>query len=87
MCRNVEWTMRYFVTTVIDITRCNGYAIAARSKIRKPPKVKCYHMGQDGRLKENQNVLIRHIKKLEKGKNIYANPKRKSWKNTNCRSD
>ena len=35
MCRNVEWTMRYFVTTMIDITCCNGYAIAARSKNRE----------------------------------------------------
>jgi len=54
MCRNVEWTMRYFVTTMIDITCCNGYAITARSKIRKPLKVKCYHMGQDGRLKKSE---------------------------------
>ena len=40
--------MRHFVTTMIGIMCCNGYAIAARSKIRK------YHMGQDERLKENQ---------------------------------
>ena len=33
--------MRYFVTTMIDITCCNGYAIAARRKISKPPKVNC----------------------------------------------
>jgi len=34
--------MRYFVTTMTDITYCNGYAIAARSKIRKPTnQVKC----------------------------------------------
>jgi len=37
--------MRYFVTTMIDITCCNGYAIAARSKLRKPPKVKCLSHG------------------------------------------
>jgi len=37
--------MRYFVKTMIDITCCNGYAIAARSKIRKPPKVKCLSLG------------------------------------------
>jgi len=33
--------MRHFVMTMIDIMCCNGYAIAARSRIRKPPKVKC----------------------------------------------
>jgi len=33
--------MRYFVTIMIDIMCCNGYVIAAKSKIRKPPKVKC----------------------------------------------
>ena len=37
--------MRHFVTTMIDITCCNGYAIAARSRIRKPPKVKCLSHG------------------------------------------
>jgi len=37
--------MRYFVTTMTDITYCNGYAIAARSNIRKPPKVKCLSHG------------------------------------------
>ena len=37
--------MRYFVMTMIDITCCSGYAIAVRSKIRKPPKVKCLSHG------------------------------------------
>ena len=37
--------MRYFVTTMTDITYCNGYAIAVRSKIKKPPKVKCLSHG------------------------------------------
>jgi len=33
--------IRHFVTTIMmDIMCCNGYAIAARSRIRKPPKVK-----------------------------------------------
>ena len=38
-------SMRYFVTTMTDMTHCNGYAIAVRSKIRKPPKVKCLSHG------------------------------------------
>ena len=37
--------VRYFVTTTTDLTCCNGYAIAVRSKIRKPPKVKCLSHG------------------------------------------
>ena len=34
--------IRHFVTTIMmDITSCNGYVIAARGRIQKPPKVKC----------------------------------------------
>ena len=32
--------IKYFVKTMTDITHCNGYAIAARTKIRESPKVK-----------------------------------------------
>ena len=32
--------IRYFVKTTIEITHCNGYAITARTKIRKSPKEK-----------------------------------------------
>jgi len=37
--------MRFSVKTVTDIMRSNGYAIAARSKIRKSPRVKCLSHG------------------------------------------
>jgi len=33
--------IKYFMTTMTHITYCNGYALAARSTIRKPPKAKC----------------------------------------------
>jgi len=46
MCWNVEVNnIRYFVKTMTDITHCNGFAIAARTKIRKSPKVKSVSHG------------------------------------------
>jgi len=38
-------------------------------------------------LKKIRKSLDLAYQKIVKWKKIYANPKRKSWKNTNCRSD
>jgi len=35
-------------------------------------------------IKEIRNVSIWHVTKLQDGKELFVNPKKKSWKNTNC---
>jgi len=35
----------YIIKAMTDITHCNGYAIAVRSKIKKSSKVKCLSHG------------------------------------------
>ena len=80
--------MRYFMTTIIDITCCNGHAIVARSKIRKPPSEMPITWGKMKDLKKIRKSLDSAYQKIVKWKKkLYANPKRKIWKNTNCRSD
>ena len=57
---------------MIDITCCNGYAIAARSKIRKPPKVKMpITWGKMKDLKKIRKSLDSAYQKIVKWKKNY----------------